>query len=214
MPLSAPFAADLARPSVVMFCATQIDLPGGPLRSISDGAGFVTFPVDGASATFTGRDDTYGVMGGVTEIVDGIATEAPTVNVNLLPKTNAAMAALAAPNAQRSRMRIWVGSVNRVTGAVVDVDLWYDGDTNVATQNTGKNTRVLSMGVNSALSKFLEPDEGARMNDGLLQSAFPGKRGLQYITSIEQSDVWGSEAPKAQITYAPPVSSRLPVNLR
>lgn len=215
MPLSAPFAEDLARPSVVMFCATQIDLPAGPLRSLSDGAGFVSFSVDGATVTFTGRDSTYGVMGGITEIVDGVATEAPTIDVNLFHKTNAAMAALAAPEAQRSRMRIWVGSVNRVTGAVNGApDLWFDGDTNVATQNVGKNTRVLSMGVNSALMKFLEPDEGARMNDGLLQSAFPGKRGLQYITSIEQSDVWGSEAPKAQITYAPPVATRLPVNLR
>jgi hypothetical protein len=198
-----------------MFCAAQMDLPDGPLRSLSDGAGFVRFEVDGETAVFKGRDATYGVMAGVTEIVDGVAIEVPTVSFSLLTKTNAAMATLAAPAAQRSRFRIWVGSVDRATGDVYgDPELWWDGDTDVATQGVGKNKRVLSMVTNSTLMKFLEADEGARMNDGFLQSAFPGKRGLQYITSIEQSDVWGSEAPKASIAYAPTVSSLLRANLR
>ncbi|WP_426043705.1 hypothetical protein [Caulobacter sp. DWR3-1-2] len=213
MTLSSAFTADLQRSSVVMFCAIQIDLPSGPVRNL-DGAGFVSFTVDGATATFTGRDAVFGVMGGITEITDGIATEAPAASLNLLPKTNAAMAALAAPAAQRSRIRIWVGSVDRATGAVIDVDLWYDGDTSVPTQGVGKNSRVLSMTTNSALMKFLEPDEGARLNDGWLQSAFPGKRGLQFITSVEQTDAWGSDAPRSPIVYVPTISTRLPVNLR
>lgn len=214
MPLPTAMADDLKRASVVMFCATQIDLPDGPLRSVTDGAGFVVFEVDGELETFVARDATYGVMGGVTEIVDGVATEAPTVSLNLYPKTNAAMAALSAPAAQRSRVRIWVGTVNRVTGQVIGVDQWYDGDTNVATQSVGKRTRVLPMTINSALSKFLEPDEGARLNDGFHRLAWPDERGLQHINSVEMSDVWNSDAPKSPVTYAPPVSTRLPENLR
>jgi hypothetical protein len=214
MPLPTALADDLQRASVVMFCATQIDLPDGPLRTLTDGAGFVTFMVDGEAATFTGRNATYGVMGGVTEIVDGVATEAPTVSLNLFPKTNAALAAFSAPAAQRSRVRIWVGSVNRATGQVTAVDQWYDGDSNVPTQNVGKGTRVLPLTINSALSKFLEPDEGARLNDGFHRQAWPDERGLQHINSIEMIDVWGSDAPKSAVTYAPPVSTRLPENLR
>lgn len=213
MPLPTAMAADLQRSVVLMFCAIQIDLPGGPLRNL-DGAGFATFDVDGAPVTFVGRDATFGVMGGVTEVVDGVATEAPTVSLSLLPKTNAAMAALAAPSAQRSRVRIWSGTMDRATGQVTGVDLWYDGDTNVPTQNTGKNTRVLSMTTNSALMKFLEADEGARLNDGFHRKAWPNERGLQHISSVEMIDVWGSDAPKSPVVYAPPVSSRLPENLR
>jgi hypothetical protein len=96
MPLPTALADDLQRPSVTMFCASQIDLPDGAVRSVSDGAGFVTFEVDGAMQTFVGRDAVYGVVGGVTEIVDGVATEAPTITVSLYTPTNAAMAALAA----------------------------------------------------------------------------------------------------------------------
>ena len=214
MPLPTAMAADLQRSVVLMFCATQIDLPSGPLRSLTDGAGFVTFEVDGVPATFVARDATYGVVGGVTEIVDGVATQAPTVSMNLFPKTNAAMAALAAPEVQRSRMRVWVGTVNRATGQVTGIEQWYDGDTNVPTQNTGKQTRVLSMTVNSALMKFLEPDEGARLNDGFHRKGWPLQRGLQHINSVEMIDVWGSEAPRSPVAYAPPVSSRLPENLR
>lgn len=214
MPLPTALADDLQRPSVVMFCASQIDLPGGPLRSVTDGAGFVTFAVDGVPQTFVARDAVYGVMGGVTEIVDGIAIEAPTISVNLYTPTNAAMAALSAPSAQRSRVRIWVGTVNRTTGQVIGVDQWYDGDTNVPTQNVGKSTRVLPLSINSALMKFLEPDEGARQNDGFHRLAWPEERGMQHVNSVELTDVWGSDAPRPSVSYAPPVSTRLPENLR
>jgi hypothetical protein len=214
MPLSAPFAEDLQRPSLVMFCATQIEGPDWTMRNL-DGAGFATFAVDGTAQTFVGRDSTFGVIGGVTEIVDGIAIEAPTVSLNLLPKTNVAMATLAAPAAQGSRIRIWVGSVNRTTGAVNgEPELWYDGVTNVPTQSVGKNTRILPLTTNSALMEFLRPDEGARMNDGFHQLAWPGERGFQFITNILETDVWGSDAPKSNTTYVQPISERLPANLR
>jgi hypothetical protein len=111
MPLPTALADDLQRPSVTMFCASQIDLPDGAVRSVSDGAGFVTFEVDGAMQTFVGRDAVYGVVGGVTEIVDGVATEAPTITVSLYTPTNAAMAALAAPQpSARACGSGWVAS--------------------------------------------------------------------------------------------------------
>lgn len=201
MTLSPLMAADLQRPVVLMFCAVQIELPGYTLRLV-DGAGRVSFMVGDAAATFLGRDPTYGALGGISEVVDGVASEAPAVTLTLLPKTNSAMAAIAAPAAQRSRVMIWVGDVDQVTGVVIgEPELWFIGETNVATQGVGQNSRALSVTVNSALSRFLAPDEGARLNNGFHQRCFPGELGLQYIANVDRTIPWGSDAPSAVISY-------------
>jgi hypothetical protein len=202
MPLPTPLATDLERPAVLMFCALQVDLPDGPLRLL-DGSGVLAFEVDGETAVFVGRDDVYGTLGALTEIADGVASEAPTETLTLLPKTNAAMAALAAPAAQRSRVRIWVGSVDRPTGLVTDVDEpWFDGETNVPTQAVGKKSRALTIECNSALTNFLQADQGARLNTGFLQKAWPGAKGLQFTNSVLQYDAWGAETQAHAADYA------------
>lgn len=201
MTLSPLMAADLQRSTVLMFCAVQIELPGYTLRLL-DGASRLSFMVGGAAATFLGRDPTYGVLGGVSEVVDGVATEAPAITLTLLPKTNAAMAAIASPAAQRSRVMLWVGDVDQVTGVVIgEPELWFIGETNVPTQGVGQNSRALSVTVRSAFSWFLADDEGVRLNNGFHQRCFPGELGLQHVSSVARTIPWGSDAPSASITY-------------
>lgn len=193
-------AADLNGSAVLMFCAVEVVLPSAAVRLL-DGAGTVTF----SDRTFVGLDAVYGTLGGITEVGDGLDSEAPSLTLTLLPKTNAAMVAFAAPEAQGSPVRIWVGDLDPATGLVIGTpELWFTGETDVATQKVGRNSRVLSVTVNSVFFRFLEADQGARLNNGFHQLIHPGELGLQYVTRVGHRDPWGSDTPRPPVTYAAP----------
>ena len=191
--LASAFDTALAAPSVVMFGAVSIALPGGTVRLV-DGAGSVTF----GSATYVGRDSVYGVLGGLTEVSDGVDDEAPSITLTLLPPGNAAMAALAAPAAQGSQVLVYVGAVDPVTGSVIaDPDLVFIGELDVPTQKVRQGDRALDITVISIFDRFLEQNEGTRLNSGFHQTRWTGELGLEFMSYVRDPAVWGADGPKA-----------------
>lgn len=191
--LSSAFDTALAGPAVVMFGAVSIALPGETVRLV-DGAGFVTF----AEETWVGRDPVFGVLGGLTEIGDGVDDEAPSITLTLLPPTNEAMAALAAPDAQGSTVMVWVGAMDPVTGTVIgDPDLVFLGELDVPTQKVRQGDRALDITVISIFDRFLEQNEGTRLNVGFHQTRWPDELGLEFLSFIRDPAVWGADGPKA-----------------
>lgn len=203
--MSGPLAAEVAKSAFRGFIAVQILLPDDTVRLL-DGAGVLAFDVDGGLGvqTFTGRDAVFGTLGGASEIEDGIGNESPAMTLTLFPKTNSAMAALASPAAQGSSVMIWFGAVSSDTGLVIgDPLLLFDGLTDVAEQIVTKNGRALQISVDSIMVRFLDADQGARMNNGFHQRIRPGEKGFEFITSIARKVPWGSDVPKDAISYQP-----------
>ena len=192
--LTPAFQAELAKPALILFGAVEILLPGPTPVRLLDGAGVATF--DGR--TFVGRDATFGVLGGVSDFSDGLDDQAPNLTLTLLPPSNAAMAALAAPAAQGSPVALWVGAMDAVTGQVIaDPDLVFVGETDVPTQKVSDGQRELELTVISFFDRFLEMDEGERLNTGFHQSIWPGEKGLEFISFVRDQPIWGADAPKA-----------------
>lgn len=204
--LSAPMAAEVEKSAFRGFVAVQILLPGATIRLI-DGAGTVSFDVgDGlGTQTFTGSDPVFGTLGGGSEIEDGIGNEAPSMTLTFYHKSNTAMALLTAPAALGSSVMIWFGTVSSATGLVVGTPLLlFEGLTDPAELIVTKNGHALQIPVDSIMVRLLEPDQGARMNNGFHQRCRPGELGMEFITSIVRKVPWGSDVPKDAITFQSP----------
>lgn len=190
--LTSAFQAELAKPVLILFGAVEIVLPGATVRLL-DGAGMATF----GGRTFVGRDATFGVLGGVSDFADGLDDQAPSLTLTLLPPSNAAMAAFAAATAQGSAVSIWVGAMDAVTGQVIaDPDLVFVGETDVPTQKVSDGQRELELTVISFFDRFLETDEGERLNTGFHQSIWAGEKGLEFISFVRNQPIWGADAPQ------------------
>lgn len=179
----------LAARSVLMFCAVEIVLPSYDLRLLS-GPGQVTF----GGRTFVGRDDTYGVLGGIEEIADSEDGEAPEINLTILPPTMTAAAVLASASAQFSAVTVWVGAMDLITGAVVpDPMVVFAGEVDVPTLSGDESARALQYSVTSVFELLFEVDEGANLNNAFHQSVWPGELGFEYVTEVQRQLPWGAE---------------------
>lgn len=182
-------AAAFAAPAVLMFCAVEIALPGYDLRLL-DGPGSVSF----GGRTFVGKDATYGVLGGVEAVQDGADSEAPEITITILPPTMTAAATLANPAAQMSAVTIWIGALDKMTGAVVsDPYVAFVGEVDVPSLTGDQATRELQYSVTSIFELLFEVDEGVRLNNAFHQSVWPGELGLEYVTEVQRQLPWGAE---------------------
>lgn len=201
MTLSAPMAAAFQQEAVMPPCCLQWDLPSGPLRLSN--AGFFSFLVDGQGATFKENDQTFGRLAAIGKITDGVANEAPVTTFALLPASEAAMAVLAAPDVQNTRVRIWNLTLDPVLGTVVGTpELWLKGEADAPVLNVDKGVFTLSVDARSVLARALRGNEAARLNNGTHQRCRPGEKGFQYISSVNRSIPWGSDTPVSALSAA------------
>jgi hypothetical protein len=171
-----------------VFVAVKITLPDATVIRLLDGAGMVT--IDGA--TYLGRDDTYGVLGTIEGVTDGLGDELPALGISLLPPTNVATAAIAAPSVQGSEVIAMFGAVNPATGASIGTPYtFFAGVVDQAVLSVGKNTRSLQIECVSALEVFFEDEEGVRLTDSYHQSVWPGELGFSLITEMNEPVPWG-----------------------
>lgn len=191
----------LAAGVATVFYSLMIEAPGFTLAFL-DSASEVTFQtgVDGEGApimtTFRGSDPTYGTLGSVTAITEGIGTEAPRMKLEIRPPSRAAAATLNAPANQGARVRLWFGAVHMVTGAVIDPSLEFIGALDVPTYMGGKARRV-EYNVNSAWEALFVEGEGERLNHDFWTSIFPGEMGCEFVSDVERQLPWGADVPKS-----------------
>lgn len=208
MPPLDPSQADaLSKPSVMMLHALQWDLPGrDPLR-FSELHAFA-FLVDGASATFKESDTTFGTLGPLSQIEDGMTGDAPTLSFTIYPPSNAAIAILTDPAVQGSRLRVWVPVLDPATGIVIGTpQKWFDGWSDAATNLIDENSHSLAVEAKSKLIRVIMPQEGARLSNGWHQTHHPGELGMQYTSAIQRQVPWGSSTPaspldKSQVQFS------------
>ena len=199
MPMSADMVTALDAPVIVRFFACEIVLPDYTLRLL-DGASQVTF--DGR--TFVGEDPTYGTLGQVQAITEGLGTEAPRMRMPLYPPTLAACARLNQMDVQGSPVTAWWGVCDPVSGVVLpDPEVMFVGEIDLPKYLRGKGKRAVELDCCSAWEFLFVQDEGQRLNDAHQQTIDPTDRGLEYVSEVERQLPWGADAPRS-----PMVSSR------
>ncbi len=190
--LTPAMEAALQAKKVLAFGLLRIDLPDYNLRVIAGGTGEVIW--DGG--TFLGRDPTFGALASFSDLDDAMDDEAPSLSIALLPPSSSAAAELCNPDMQGSRVRLWLASMVRATGAVVaDPYLLFDGIIDQPTLTVGRDMREVEFECISAMDLFFDNDEGFRLSDANHQRVWPSERGLEHMTALPKQIYWGIAKP-------------------
>jgi hypothetical protein len=173
----------------LIFGALRIALPSYTL-CLLDGAGTVSFNGD----TYVGRDPTYGVLAGIDAIDDGVGDQAPALSISLFPPDATAAAVLSHPALQGSEVQLWLGALDRTSGAVIpDPTLLFLGELDQPTLRGSRGKRVLDYECVSAFERLFDNDEGARLADSFHKTIWPGETGLANVTGVTKKVYWGTE---------------------
>ena len=198
--MDAALKAALQADAPTIFYAVELLLPSSVTIRLLDGPGALTI----SGNVFTGRDATYGVLGGIMSVTDGMGDEAPHLTFEIHPPSNAAAATLAAQAAQGSAVSLWMGAVNTATGAVIGApDLIFSGQIDVPTLMVAEGTRSVSFDCASIFERFFEGDEGLEMSNASHQSIWPGETGFDMVTNVARQLPWGSDAPRPSSVTSP-----------
>ncbi len=191
--LSAGLEAALQTDSPVVFGAVRIALPAATLRLL-DGSGVVAF----GGETYTGEDPTFGVLGAISSLTDGMGDEAPAFDITIIPPDDTAAGTLAAAAMQGADVQLWLGAIDRALGTPLgDPYLVFAGEVDVPVISSGAGGRSVEYQVVSVMERLFDEDEGFKLSQAFHQSIWPGETAFFDVTGIEQTIYWG-QAPVVQ----------------
>jgi hypothetical protein len=166
----------------------RIDLPDATVRLCD--AGFVVF--DGE--TYAAQDDTFGTIGGVQPLTEGIGEEVPALELTLLPPAGSAPSQLSKPGYQRSTVRAWIGEYSQEAGQLIGApDLLFHGQIDQTSLRVGRSTRELSITVVSTAERLFMLNEGNSLSPRWHKSVWPGELGHDNAIGLTVPVAWGVE---------------------
>ena len=185
--------------TVTLTGLVEITLPTTTLR-YCDG-GIVTWGSD----AYTSKDATFGSIGSLDPLTEGVGDEVPALKMVFLPNSTAAAAELAQPGWQASPMRFWIAEVNQTTGVVTGTpELMFHGQLDTADLISGRSSRELHFDIVSTAERLFELNIGNTLSPRFHKSVWPGETGEDAAIGIGLTVAWGIESPSggsAGITY-------------
>jgi len=180
-----------AGPTALVFTAVLIVINGGATIRLVDG-GFVIIDGD----TYTVEDDTFGTLGDVETISDGVDGQATRATVTLLPPTSAAIATLSAATAQGSAVTIMQGAVDPATGLCIGTpEVLFLGELDYPRFQVGGTSYALIMECGTEEGRLLEPNMERKLSDAFHQTAWPGELGEEFATGLTRKIYWRANDP-------------------
>lgn len=184
-------ALNTDRPEV-FFCIELAPAGESPIRFL-EGGGFVPF----SEMTFVGDHPDWGSCEIPEAIDDGLADEADTIDIKLLPPSDEAALAAMALLDETTGIRVWgPGAINRETGASLGApDLCFVGYVEQALDVIEHGGRHIAIEGVGGLARFLDQGERPTMNNAAHQAIYPGELGFVHVTGLDKPVYWGSAAP-------------------
>jgi len=175
------------------FTAVSIALSGGTIYLVSGGADITI-----ASQLYTAYDATYGALGEVDIISDGIDGQTTRASITLHPPSSAAIAALSAPDEQDARVYVYQGAVNTATGASIGtVETLFWGELDYPSMFVGETGYALTMECGTEEARLLERNEERKLVDSFHQACFSGELGLEKVTALVRKVYWRASSPSS-----------------
>lgn len=177
----------LEAPRPLCFYAAKFVFPAATVRLLS---GEATIEIDGE--TYTGGDETYGVMADLEPLEDGGGVEAPSVRIVLQPPSPSVWTTLRDPAVQGSAVTLFEGVLDPTTGVVVAApEPIFIGEFDTVQATFERGALSLLLDVVTVFDRFFEEEEGARLCDPWHQTYWPGEKGLDQVTGISKRLPWG-----------------------
>jgi hypothetical protein len=171
----------------------KIELRGGATIRLCDG-GFVKWGAE----TYSAADDTFGTIGAMGTISEGVGDEIPAISLTFLPKSSAAAASLSQPGWQNSRASLWIAEVNTATGEVVGTpELSFDGQTDGTELILDRGSRELEMELVSTAERLFQINEGNTLSPRFHKVIWPGELGEDNAIGLGVGIAWGTASPNS-----------------
>lgn len=168
----------------------KLELRDGRTIRLCDG-GWVPW----ASEKFIARDPTFGIIGSMEALEEGVGDEVPAFSLTFLPASTAAAVDLAAPGMQGSRLRLWIAELDDVTGQIIGTpDQQFDGQMDQVRLVTGLRKRELPMAFVPRGERFFNSNDGNSLSPAFHKFVFPGELGEDNATGLTSAVAWGTEA--------------------
>ena len=180
------------------FChLLRLTLPSATVR-LSDGA-----EIKWGADIYRPRHASYGGIGSVEALAEGIGDEVPALQIELLVPGSTAAATLLAPGLQTSRVTAWLAEANFSTSTVVGTpSAVFDGWIDQGRLVRSAGSLALNLSVVSLLERLFELNTGNTLSPSWHKSVWPGETGEDHATGLGLADAWGVEAPPAAVVYA------------
>jgi hypothetical protein len=167
----------------------KIEFPAYDLL-LCDGAFF-----DWGADRYLSKDATFGVIGGLETISEGVGEEVPVIELTLLPPGDTPASTLAAPGYQTSRVRFWLAEYDVDTGLLDGTpELQLDGQVDQITLAFGPGARTMGTTVVPNTARLLERNIGNSLNSAFHKSIWPGETGHDNADGLGRQIAWGVES--------------------
>lgn len=188
----ATLAALQSRNPLLVFML-RIELPDGRVIRLLDGAGYAIW----GEEAYTGSDPDFGVIAGFGDFTEVEGTESPRQTVQLLPRNNAAIAALTDPSVQGSPVAIWAVAVSPHNGQIIgEPDSLFVGELDDASYNLDRNSSLLELELATVWERLFDDNEGNRWNDTFWTYLHgQNARAFEYVHLVGQQNYWGFNGP-------------------
>ncbi len=174
----------------------QIDLPEKTLR-YCDG-GFFEFEGE----TFRSSDETFGTIGALNTMSEGVGDVVPALQLTLLPANGAVASEISKPGHQTSRARFWIAEYNVETGVIGSSEVMFDGQIDQTVLSVGRGTKTLDISIVSLAERLFEGNLGNTLNPTWHKSVWPGETGHDNATGLSKPVAWGVESPRGYTTVS------------
>lgn len=198
--MDATLKTEFQAAGLTTFTAVSIALSGGTIYLVSGGADITI-----ASQLYTAFDATYGALGEVDIINDGIDGQTTRATITLHPPSSAAIAALAATAEQDARVMVYQGAVNTATGASIGtVETLFRGELDYPSLFVGEAGYALTLECGTEEARLLERNEERKLVNTFHQACFSGELGLEKVTALVRKVYWRATAPTTVVATSRP----------
>lgn len=184
---------DLEGAAPVIAHLVTLTLPSETVRWTLEG-GFVVWD----SNTYAFEHETYGSLGRVGEMEDGVTGNAMPLDISILCSVSA-VAALIATGVQGSVVTVHLASVARATGLLVgEPELLFRAELDQPTIAAGPSLGLDYQCITEE-ARMLEPRNEQRLTDAFQQAVWPGDLGCEHVSDVEKKIYWRAEDPNNAI---------------
>lgn len=188
--MDATLKAEFEKPGLTTFTAVSIALSGGTVYLVSGGADITI-----SAQLYSAYNSTYGALGDVDVISDGIDGQTTRATITLHPPSSAAIAAISAPTEQSARVFVYQGAVNTATGASIGtVETLFRGELDYPSLSVSEAGYALTLECGTEEARLLERNDERKLVNSFHQACFPGELGLEKVTALVRKVYWRATA--------------------
>lgn len=142
--------------------------------------------------SYVSRHPVFGAIAGFTAIDEGVGDQIPNGTLTFSPGPTADPYTINSPTLQGTRLRMWIGEVDRDTGLLDgEPEQVLDSIVDVTTLKFGRGKLALEVDIVARGERLVLINEGNTISGEFHRRIYPDERGLDNATGVPINVAWG-----------------------